>query len=131
MTHRYIKIGATAFVLILAFTGKMDYRPNIDAAEWFIEAIWPRIRAARPEAQFFVVGQKPPERLRRLHGRQGVVVTGAVEDPRPYIAAAAVYVAPLRMGGGTRFKLPFVPAVGAPTISPRWYASTIPRQLSA
>jgi len=103
--------------LILAFTGKMDYRPNIDAAEWFIEAIWPRIRAARPEAQFFVVGQKPPERLRRLHGRQGVVVTGAVEDPRPYIAAAAVYVAPLRMGGGTRFKLLEAMALNRPIVS--------------
>jgi glycosyltransferase involved in cell wall biosynthesis len=103
--------------LILAFTGKMDYRPNIDAAAWFIEAIWPRIRAARPEAQFFVVGQKPPEKLRKLHGQNGVVVTGMVEDPRPYIAAAAVYVAPLRMGGGTRFKLLEAMALGRPIVS--------------
>ncbi len=64
-----------------------------------------------------MVGQKPPERLRRLHGRQGVVVTGAVEDPRPYIAAAAVYVAPLRMGGGTRFKLLEAMALSRPIVS--------------
>jgi polysaccharide biosynthesis protein PslH len=102
---------------LLAFTGKMDYRPNIDAAVWFIGDIWPRIRAARPEAQFFVVGQKPPERLRQLHGQNGVVVTGAVDDPRPYIAAAAVYVAPLRMGGGTRFKLLEAMALGRPIVS--------------
>ena len=102
---------------ILAFTGKMDYRPNIDAAVWFIEAILPRIRAVRPEVQFFVVGQKPPESLRRLNGQQGVVVTGMVEDPRPYIAAAAVYVAPLRMGGGTRFKLLEAMAQGCPIVS--------------
>jgi sugar transferase (PEP-CTERM/EpsH1 system associated) len=103
--------------LNLAFTGKMDYRPNIDAALWFIEAIWPRIRAARPEVRFFVVGQKPPEALRRWHDQNGVVVTGSVEDPRPYIAAAAVYVAPLRMGGGTRFKLLEAMALSRPIVS--------------
>jgi polysaccharide biosynthesis protein PslH len=103
--------------LVLAFTGKMDYRPNIDAAVWFIEAIWPRVRTVWPAAQFFVVGQKPPERLCKLHGQNGVVVTGAVEDPRPYIAAAAVYVAPLRMGGGTRFKLLEAMALGRPIVS--------------
>ena len=102
---------------MVAFTGKMDYRPNIDAALWFIEAILPRIRAVRPEVQFYVVGQKPPEQLRRLHGQHGVVVTGVVEDPRPYIAAAAVYVAPLRMGGGTRFKLLEAMAQGRPIVS--------------
>ena len=64
-----------------------------------------------------MVGQKPPERLRRLHGQNGVVVTGAVDDPRPYIAAAAVYVAPLRMGGGTRFKLLEAMALGRPIVS--------------
>jgi sugar transferase (PEP-CTERM/EpsH1 system associated) len=102
---------------IVAFTGKMDYRPNVDAAMWFIEAILPRIQAVRPEVQFFAVGQKPPEKLRRLHGQHGVTVTGLVEDPRPYIAAAAVYVAPLRMGGGTRFKLLEAMAQGRPVVS--------------
>jgi polysaccharide biosynthesis protein PslH len=111
-TSRNIQAGAK-----LVFTGKMDYRPNIDAAAWFIEAIWPRIRAVRPETQFFVVGQKPPEKLRRLNGRNGVVVTGAVDDTRPYIAEAAVYVAPLRMGGGTRFKLLEAMALARPIVS--------------
>ena len=101
----------------LVFTGKMDYRPNIDAAVWFAEAILPRIRAVKPETQFFVVGQKPPEKLRRLNGRQGVVVTGTVDDTRPYIAEAAIYVAPLRMGGGTRFKLLEAMALARPIIS--------------
>jgi len=112
----------------VAFTGKMDYRPNIDAALWFIEAILPRIRAVRPEVKFYVVGQKPSERLRRLHGQQGVVVTGAVEDPRPYIAAAQVYVAPLRMGGGTRFKLLEAMAQGRPIVSTTLGAEGFPVQ---
>ncbi len=101
----------------LLFTGKMDYRPNLDAVLWFVEDIFPRIRAARPEAQFVVVGQKPPERLQRLNGQDGIVVTGAVEDVRPFIAGAAVYVAPLRTGGGTRFKLLEAMALARPIVS--------------
>ncbi|MBI4769376.1 MAG: glycosyltransferase [Chloroflexi bacterium] len=82
--------------LRLVFTGKMDYRPNVDAARWFATDILPRIRAAQPEVQFAVVGQKPPARLQKLDGQNGVIVTGGVEDTRPFIAGAAVYVAPLR-----------------------------------
>jgi polysaccharide biosynthesis protein PslH len=103
----------------LVFTGKMDYRPNVDAALWFAEAIFPLIRARRPEMQFCIVGQKPSERLRKLDAQAGVVVTGAVDDPRPYIAGAAVYVAPLRMGGGTRFKLLEAMALSRPIVSTR------------
>jgi sugar transferase (PEP-CTERM/EpsH1 system associated) len=101
----------------LVFTGKMDFRPNIDAALWFVREILPRIRATRPEVQCVIVGQKPVERLLRLNGQNGVVVTGAVEDVRPFIAGAAVYVAPLRMGGGTRFKLLEAMALARPIVS--------------
>jgi glycosyltransferase involved in cell wall biosynthesis len=95
----------------------MDFRPNVDAALWFVREILPRIRATRPEVQFVIVGQKPVERLLRLNGQNGVVVTGAVEDVRPFIAGAAVYVAPLRMGGGTRFKLLEAMALARPIVS--------------
>ncbi len=101
----------------VVFTGKMDYRPNVDAVVWFASEIWPRLRAARPGAQFLVVGQKPAPAVQALHGRAGIVVTGAVDDTRPYLAQAAVYVAPLRMGGGTRFKLLEALALGRPVVS--------------
>jgi glycosyltransferase involved in cell wall biosynthesis len=99
------------------FTGKMDYRPNWDAALWFARDILPRIRAARPEARFVVAGQKPPNTLLKLNGSNGVVVTGAMDDVRPLIAGAAVYVAPLRLGGGTRFKLLEAMALARPVVS--------------
>lgn len=101
----------------IVFTGKMDYRPNVDAAEWFAAQMLPAIQARRPEAQFVIVGQKPSPRLLALGERPGVVVTGAVEDVRPFIARAAVFVAPLRMGGGTRFKLLEAMALGTPIVS--------------
>lgn len=90
----------------LVFSGKMDYRPNVDAAIWFAHEIFPRIREEQMgEAEFVIVGKDPVERVRRLEQESNITVTGAVADVRPYMAASTVYVAPLRMGGGTRFKI--------------------------
>jgi polysaccharide biosynthesis protein PslH len=94
-------LGAEALV----FTGKMDYRPNVDAVLWFVDAIWPLVKAARPQARFYIVGQKPHPRLDALRALPDVVLTGWVEDVQPYLRGASLYVAPLRMGSGTRLKL--------------------------
>lgn len=101
----------------VVFSGKMDYRPNVDAMLWFGDEIWPRIREARPETTWAIVGQKPHPRLARLKGLPGVTVTGRVEDVRPYLAGATVYVMPFRMGSGTRLKLIEAMAVGVPMVS--------------
>lgn len=89
----------------LVFTGKMDFRPNVDAVLWFAQEVLPRIREQVPDVRFWVVGQRPHPRLAALPKDPSITLTGSVEDTRPYIAGAAVYVAPLRMGGGTRLKL--------------------------
>lgn len=89
----------------LVFTGKMDFRPNVDAVLWFAEEVLPRIQAQAPDVRFWVVGQRPHRRLEVLRGNPAITLTGYVEDTRPYIAGATVYVAPLRIGGGTRLKL--------------------------
>lgn len=89
----------------LVFTGTMDFRPNADAVEWFARDVLPRIRAVRPDAELVAVGQRPGPRLQRRHGRDGVTITGAVDDVRPFLARASVVVAPLRFGSGTRVKL--------------------------
>ena len=101
----------------LAFTGKMDFRPNIDAVVWFVREVWPAIRAQVPDARFYIVGQKPHLRVAALADEPGVTVTGAVDDVRPYIAGAAVYVVPLRIGGGTRLKILEAMAMGRPLVS--------------
>ncbi len=87
------------------FTGTMDFRPNVDGVLWFVEEIWPRLREGLPGARFYVVGKRPHARLEPLQRVPGVQVTGAVPDTRPYFNAAAVYVIPLWVGGGTRFKI--------------------------
>ena len=112
----------------VVFTGKMDYRPNVDAVLWFVNDVWPMVRAQAPEATFWIVGQAPTPPVRALDGRDGVHVTGAVADTRPYIAGARVYVAPLRMGGGTRFKLLEALALRRPIVSTRIGAEGFPLQ---
>jgi sugar transferase (PEP-CTERM/EpsH1 system associated) len=89
----------------LVFTGKMDFRPNVDAMLWFGREVWPLIHRYRPEARLAIVGQRPHSRLDPLREAPGITITGWVADVRPYIAGATVYIAPLRVGGGTRLKL--------------------------
>ncbi|MCB9137176.1 MAG: glycosyltransferase [Caldilineaceae bacterium] len=88
----------------LVFTGKMDYRPNIDAALWFGRDVLPLITDMMPTVRFQIVGMNPHPRLDELRENPYIEITGAVEDVRPYIDEAAVYVIPMRIGGGTRFK---------------------------
>jgi sugar transferase (PEP-CTERM/EpsH1 system associated) len=102
---------------LLIFTGKMDYRPNVDAMHWFAAEILPLIQARRPAIRLEIVGQKPGPRLTGLNGRNGITVIGAVPDARPYIRRATVYVAPLRIGGGTRFKLLEAMALARPVVA--------------
>ncbi len=88
----------------IVLTGLMRYRPNIDAAVYFVKEIFPRILASRPNMVFYIVGAGAPEELKRLAG-PNVVVTDTVPDVRPYVHRSAVFVVPLRMGSGTRLKV--------------------------
>ena len=101
----------------LMFTGTMDFRPNVDAVLWFTREVLPSIQAAMPDVQFYIVGQRPHTRLDVLRTNPAITITGGVEDTRPYVAGAAVYVVPLRMGGGTRLKLLEAWSMKSPVVS--------------
>jgi polysaccharide biosynthesis protein PslH len=101
----------------LMFSGKMDYRPNIDAVLWFAEAVWPRLKAERPQTTWAIVGQKPHERLAHLADLDGVTVTGWVESIRPYLSGASLFIMPFRIGSGTRLKLIEAMAAGKAIVS--------------
>ena len=89
----------------LVFTGSLDWYPNEDAVLHFVDAILPRIRREVPEASLTVAGRNPTPRLRARAAAAGVRVTGTVDDVRPFVHEAAVFVVPLRIGGGTRLKI--------------------------
>jgi glycosyltransferase involved in cell wall biosynthesis len=97
----HLELSAAA----LLFTGSMSYRPNVDAVLWFADQVMEQIRVAVPEARLFIVGQQPHPRLNKLRARPDVEITGYVQDVTPFLHSCAVYVAPLRTGGGTRLKV--------------------------
>jgi len=101
----------------VVFTGSMDYFPNVDAVGFVCSKVWPRVRETMPEAELFLVGQHPEAAVRKWDGRAGVHVTGRVEDIRPYLADTAVYVVPLRVGGGVRLKILEAMAMGKAIVS--------------
>jgi glycosyltransferase involved in cell wall biosynthesis len=109
----------------LLFTGKMDYRPNVDAMDWFCRSVLPLVREAEPEAVLYIVGKDPKKPVRRLGELPGVVVTGYVPDITAYFAGADVFVAPLRVGGGTRLKILEAMAAGTALVSTRLGAEGI------
>jgi glycosyltransferase involved in cell wall biosynthesis len=101
----------------LVFTGSMDWFPNEDAIGHFIDAILPRIRTEMPDVTLSVVGRNPSAALRARAEGAGVVVTGTVDDVRPYVDEAALYIVPLRAGGGTRLKIFEALAMGKAVVS--------------
>lgn len=89
----------------IAFVGAMDYRANTHAAAWFAQEVWPRIASARPDARLYIVGAKPTREVLELGRLEGIVVTGQVEDVRPYVAHAHAVAAPLRIARGIQNKV--------------------------
>jgi sugar transferase (PEP-CTERM/EpsH1 system associated) len=89
----------------IVFVGMMDYWPNIDAATWFAKEILPLVRARLTNACFQIVGARPTAAVSALASLPGVEVTGMVDDVRPYVAAADVVVAPLRIARGIQNKV--------------------------
>src|SRR5579884_3243728 len=110
---------------VVLFTGTMDFRPNVDAVRWFVREVWPRVVAARPDARFRIVGRAPTAPVRELGREPGVEVVGAVPEVAPHFGEAALYVAPLRIGGGVRLKLLEAFAYGVPAVATRLGAEGI------
>ncbi len=88
----------------MVFTGTMDYVPNQDGVLYFLDEIFPLIKQVLPQSKVYIVGKNPPKAITR-RANVDTIVTGFVEDVRPYTWKASVYVVPLRMGSGTRLKI--------------------------
>ena len=102
---------------MLLFTGTMNYFPNADAAIYFCDEVFPRIRERHPKVCFYIVGNHPSEPVKRLEAQEGVTVTGYVPDVRPYFEKASVFVAPLRAGSGIQTKKLEAMAMGVPVVT--------------
>jgi glycosyltransferase involved in cell wall biosynthesis len=110
----------------LVFTGSMDWLPNEDAMVFFCREVLPLIRAEEPGISLSIVGRAPTPAVEKLADGDSVTVTGRVDDVRPYMRDAAVYVVPLRIGGGTRLKIFEAMAMGRAVVATTIGAEGLP-----
>ena len=109
------------------FCGVMDYAPNADAVRWFAEAIWPTVRAARPDARFRIVGARPTAAVLQLaKADRSIEVTGGVDAVQPHLWRSAVSVAPLRVARGLQNKVLEALAAGLPVVTTPAVAAGLP-----
>ncbi|HEU4452735.1 MAG TPA: glycosyltransferase family 4 protein [Longimicrobium sp.] len=101
----------------IVFVGGYGWHPNRDALEHFCADVLPLVRARRPGVPVTFVGRAPEAVRREYRERHGVELTGYVDDVRPLVRGAACYVAPLRVGGGTRLKILDAWALGKAVVS--------------
>jgi glycosyltransferase involved in cell wall biosynthesis len=113
--YRFDANAAPSTSLVI-FTGSMDWEPNIDGVEFFCKEIWPLVLAKIPAARFRIVGRDPHPRVKKL-ASASVEVTGTVPSIVDHLREAAVFVVPLRIGGGTRIKIYEAMAMGKATVS--------------
>ena len=108
------------------FRGIMNFLPNTDAALYFHNAILPLIEKEIPEIKYYVVGKNPTEQIRTISNGRKVIVTGYVEDIRPYIAKASINVCPMRIGTGMKYKIIEAMVLGIPTVATSFACAGIP-----
>lgn len=90
----------------LVFVGTMNWYPNVDAMMFMLRDVWPILRHAVPDVTLDIIGSGVPDGLRELaHNSPGVTVHGFVKDIRSIVDSAALYVCPIRDGGGTKLKI--------------------------
>ena len=102
----------------LVFAGGMDWFPNREAMIHLARDLWPALRRDNPDRRMTVVGRSPPSELREAAARDpNLEVTGFVDDVRPYVSAASIYLCPITVGGGTRLKILEALAMSRPLVS--------------
>ena len=108
----------------ILFVGSMDYHANVEAVTWFVSNVWPLVKSSVPGLTFRIVGRDPSAEVLAL-AAPDVLITGTVDDIRPFYARAAATVVPLRVGGGTRLKILESMAAKVPVVSTRLGAEGI------
>ncbi len=108
--------GAPVEAGTILFFGAINYYPNTEGLLFFLDEVFPYVKQQHPGARLMIVGQQPPPAI-MSRASEDVIVTGLVDDVRPYLERAAVVIAPLRIGGGTRLKIVEAMAMGKPIVA--------------
>jgi len=117
----YFQIGDTEpSVDRLVFAGRLNSYPNREAVNFIAKEIWPRVKVEMPAVSMQVVGSNPPRDLVELASTDpNFVVTGYVDDVRPYVRGSGIYVCPIFDGGGTKLKILDAMAMGKAIVATR------------
>ena len=102
---------------VIMFCGSMDVTMNVEAALMFANEIFPSIEETIPNSQFYIVGRKPTKQICALSKQKNIIVTGNVDDVRPYYEKASIFVAPFKLGGGTKLKILEAMAMKVPIVT--------------
>jgi glycosyltransferase involved in cell wall biosynthesis len=116
-TRTFVPAASEPIEPKVLFVGNFLHRPNLHGLTWFLERVWPAVRAAVPRACLEAVGPGLTETWRRRRGTDGVSAPGRVEDLVERYQGAAVFVNPIRTGGGMRGKVLEAFACGRPVVS--------------
>lgn len=101
----------------IAYLGSMSYVPNVDAVSFFTDQVLPIIQNHHPDIEFYIVGKSPSRKVQQLSDKEGVVVTGFVDNPYKYIYNTSIFVAPIRYGSGLQNKIIEAMALGKPVVT--------------
>ncbi len=114
---------------IIMMCGYFADKSNHDGALWFVHEIWPLIAKDRPELRCHLIGEGANDELKRLGKKdKRIIVTGAVDDLRPYREQASIFINPMRLGSGLRIKVLEAMATSLPVVSTSLGMAGIPAQ---
>jgi O-antigen biosynthesis protein len=101
----------------LVFVGGFRHPPNVDAVRWFVQEVFPSVRARLPDVRFHCIGSDPPPQIEALAAASGVIVHGHVADIDPHMDGGRIAIAPLRYGAGVKGKINLSMAHGQPVVA--------------
>ena len=103
-TESYPQLSLQKEPLSAVHLGSMDWLPNIEGIEWFLEKVFPLLRKKEPRLTVYLAGKKMPPSIFQKAG-EGLVVDGAIDDARNYLSRKQIMLVPLLSGGGMRVKI--------------------------
>lgn len=108
--------GTSVEPMSLFHIGSMDWKPNVEAIDWFLTSVWPLLHREMPQVRLYLAGRHMPQRLVDCR-YEGVTIVGEVEDAIGFMASKSVNIVPLLSGSGIRVKILEAMSIGKPVVA--------------